>query len=324
MRLRDIEHVLSEETSALILPAGEKQNNAIGIVRLVHRRRLQQALHALKAIAPLNAAAVDALKQDIFREPGEPALVLDEKLTTFNAHHLNPLSRRARDLLAAIESILPEEKPFSFAYRFPDRELDLKGLDAEVGELKLMFDEPLAWLTGERTTVEALDRGSFVVELVAATAAGVWVVSLLCRAAKTLVDTRHHYRTQELQYESLGLDVEHKANIVKANKAALEHVTRRLAEGITGKTAKAGDNEAANLVQVAIQKLSVELEQGATVLLAQNAPPEARALMPDTDGSPLLPENVIKELLAVNPPAELDATPSEEAAPEETEPSRPN
>lgn len=313
MRLRDIQHILKEQLPALSFPASAPQNRPAGTVRSFHRHRLERALRALKAVEPLREGAESALNHHALKEVGEPTMVLEEIYSDFQRGHINPLASRGNDLLEVIDSILPEEDPLSFAYRIPDAVTDLKTLDAELGVLKLVFDEPLARLTGERAKVEALDRGSLIVELVAGTTAGVWIVALLCRAAKTLMDTRHQFRTQELQYDSLMLDVEHKGNIVKANKVALDHVARRLAEGITAKTDKAGDNEAANLVQVAVQKLAGEFERGAAVLLAQGAPAEAKELMPKPEDPPLLPEAVIKELLAVNPPpaADADATAGE-------------
>jgi hypothetical protein len=302
MRLRDIQHILQNEEEALSPPVGQRQGAGIGNVKPLHKGRIRAALQELTKVAPFATDAEALLKHAALREPGEPALVLEDVVNQFVAQAAH-LRGRVSDLLATINAILPEEKPLSFAYQLPDADRDMEALEEELSTLKLIIDEPLVRLTGARTQLEALDRGTIVIELVAATAAGVTIVALLCKAARTLLDTRHRYRLQELQYDSLSLDLEHKANVVAANKAALAQVSRKLATGISASAGKDQDNEATNLVQVSIERLSEKMEHGAKVLVAGNAPDDVKELMPPEDDTPLLPEVVIKELAAINPAA---------------------
>lgn len=301
MRLRDIQHILQVELPKLVIEPSELESTTIGNARTFARRHLEAGLRGLMKVEAFRDVAYSALNHPALSEIGEPTKVLDVVLKDFQNNVLYPLTRRAQDLLVTIDSILPDENPLSFAFRLPDGEWDLKSLEREIDDLKLIFDEPLARAGLERSRVEALDRGSLIVELVVGTPAAVFVVSQLCKAARTLMDTRNQYRVQELQYESLQLDVKLKASLVEANQAVLAQITRKVSEGVAAAIGKPGDNELVNLLGTSLDKLSQQFDKGAAVSLALNAPPEAKKLMPKPGDPPLLADAVIKELLASNP-----------------------
>lgn len=279
----------------------------MGNSRRFAKHRMVEALQRLSTIDALRASAQGVLQQPALAQPGEPTLVLDEQFQPFY-NSLGALRGTATNLLGAINQTLPPEAPLAFSVQLPDATGSIDTFLQEVADLKLMLDEPLARTAGERLSVSGVDRGSILVELQVATQAALVIVGSLCAAALALMAARQKYRKYEHEHELMKLDVKHKTALVEANNAALETISRRLAEGIVAKSGKGTDHEAANFVQLGVKHLSEKFEKGAAVYLSGSAPPDAQKIFPRPGETPLLHEAVLKELLAVNPANETDSS----------------
>lgn len=315
MRIREAQHILKREVRHLSVNASNIETTPAGNARRFARTRLEEALRNIAVIEVFHSDADKALKHGALQQPGEPTFVLDNVVADFTQNHITPLAVRASNLLALLDQSLPPEDPLSFSYQLPDplpdQGRDIEAFADEVKALKLLLDEPVARTAGGRLQVLGVDRGSILVELGVASQDALIVVGAICTAALALLGLRQKYRKYEHEHASLNLDLKLKESVVAANVAALDKVSRDLAESVVSRAGKPGDNEAANVVQLSIKQLSEKLEAGAVLYLSGTAPPEAQKIFPKPGDPPLLHSAVIKELLAVNPANEVDADASE-------------
>jgi hypothetical protein len=315
MRLRDIQHILQVAMPKVEVVQQNRRGTPAGVAVEFMRRDLENALRYLTQVDPLRQGAQKALHHEALKEVGEPTLVQEDKVNDFVGNYIAPLRKRGDDLLRAITQILPKEDPLSFSYQLPDRDRTIDDLTSDLHELQLIFDEPLARLATGRTHVAGLDQGSMVVVLAVISKAGSFIVAQLCKAAKHIMDLRHEHRQNELRINSMKLDLRLKEAQVEIAEAVKEQTVRALSEAVVKSAGRENDNEVINLIGISIERLAKQMEQGARVLLAANAPEDAKKLMPSPEDPPLLHEVVIKQLLEVNPSTDVtEKEPADDAS----------
>lgn len=284
MRLREIQWILKAAVPGLEVHASDAWGSKDGqfYQTVTATRDLRERLWLLAKIDQFEQEAESVTEARIFLVGEDKVVVLKDEVTSLTSS-VASLKKRASLLLAAIDQVLPPERPNSFSIHVPlEDSLSFKAMQAEIQEIYDIFEQPVRRFSGSDITVGGVDSGSWVIEIITtAFEADVTQALAALKAASMIYDKAIHFmrflqeREQNaLEIESLKLDAKIKKMHAEVEEAKCAAFLKGLAEETCAAFPKVDGENFEVVVARSIKRLAEKLEAGVEMKLASNVPRE--------------------------------------------------
>jgi hypothetical protein len=282
MRLRDLAAHLSFHVRLQYEEAGIPGSSPQAFT-LTKKGVVLDALRRIRQVAPLESDALYLIGHSMITAPS----VAQPERNDFKGK-LDALRLRSADLYSLVTSVLHEQDPESIAVRIPEPE-DIDGIEDVVGDLRLVFQDPVKRYFGEAAPVlrfQGFDTGTSWIELCGYTGVVLKFTFALLWAANAYRVAAAKARQEEARAEALEASADQLKRMAEHQNDLLELQLKQLTKGViegyaSHRSQSANIHEASNSVRKSITTWGAMLDRGAAVRPALNASSETRDVFPN-------------------------------------------
>jgi hypothetical protein len=233
---------------------------------------------------------------------------------------LQKLGRGLHELLLFLEKALPPQQPHTLVIQIPPPE-SLQSLAGLADDLAKFFtvaaraEQEEEEATIGTPTVQAFDSGSFYLEVLLATTAGVATIGLITSAAfRFLRQYQSFIATQQTlrAFKAISADIE---SIQKQNELARSAFLQAEVQALQAKRFPKAQQEAQAALLAAIQESAKLMEKGVKMLPPVSSNREVEKTFPSADELKLLAMPEIQKLLEPSNSGEPSTAPTKNNSP---------
>lgn len=290
MRLREIQNRLRKGIPLIrIKPEPFNAQSGETAYRIRDKSQLFDGLTEIMHIPALKEHALSLMGSSLFSEPGDPIVLRGASFNEAKTS-LDRLEARAVDLLAVLDAALPPQEPLSLAFKLPRDVTTIAELEATIGRLERIFEQPIRRAFSEPVKFHSFDTGTAWIEFLFVTKATIGFAIGMFKAAQHLrkfeIDNEHRNNLVQQSAQRGIIDSKNREAIEAANETLVKAYAQRLAADLVERrTPSKEDQELINATLVSIREFSEMLAQGAEVRLSLDAPKDVQESFPREPGA---------------------------------------